>query len=253
MEKRKNGRIYFASDAHLGLNVLEDPLGAERRLVRWLDSIKADAMALYLLGDMFDYWFEYKYVVPKGFTRFLGKIAEMSDAGIDIHIFIGNHDIWMFDYFEKELGATVEREAKEVVLLGSKFYLVHGDGVGDPSLSFRFMRAFFRNKICQQLYKGIHPWFTVPLGQCWSRHSRMSKLGKESEKFRGLDNEYMVQFAKKHAEHSDVQYYMFGHRHIVLDTEIADGKRILIIGDWLCNFSYAVFDGNKLEIKKFEE
>ncbi len=207
---------------------------------------------LFLLGDMFDYWFEYRYVVPKGFTRFLGKLGELSDLGIKIYIFIGNHDIWMFDYLPKEVGAVVVREPMEIELLGKKFYLAHGDGLGDPNLMFRFLRQFFRNKFCQRLYKGIHPWFTVPLGYLWSRHSRKSKVGSEEESYLGEDREYLVQFAEMHGRTSDVDYYVFGHRHIMLDLEIKNRKRVVILGDWITNFSYASFDGSELRLSVFE-
>ncbi|HOI27613.1 MAG TPA: UDP-2,3-diacylglucosamine diphosphatase [Paludibacteraceae bacterium] len=246
-------KIYFASDAHLGLDVIENPLDSERRLVRWLDSIKKDASSLFLLGDMFDYWFEYKYVVPKGFTRFLGKLGELSDMGVKIYIFIGNHDIWMFDYLPKEIGAVVVREPMTIELMGKKFFLAHGDGLGDPNKMFRFIRRFFRNKLCQRLYKGINPWFTIPLGQTWSRHSRSSKLGSEEESYLGEDREYLVKFAKEDAKTNNVDYYIFGHRHIMLDLAMADKKRVVILGDWITNFSYASFDGSELRLSVFEE
>lgn len=247
-------KAYFTSDAHLGLDVVSDPKTVERKLVRWLDSIKSDAAYLFLLGDMFDYWFEYRHVVPKGFTRFLGKLGELADAGVKIYIFAGNHDIWMFDYLPKEVGATVIDGTFEVELFGKRFFMAHGDGLGDPSWMFRFMRCFFRNKFCQRLYKGIHPWFTVPLGYAWSRHSRKSKIDDPASHYLGEDREYLVQFSKKHAEtQGGIDYYVYGHRHIMLDLEILDKKRVVILGDWIWNFSYACFDGEKFELKKFED
>ncbi|MBP5454992.1 MAG: UDP-2,3-diacylglucosamine diphosphatase [Paludibacteraceae bacterium] len=251
MERNK---AYFTSDAHLGLDVHEEPLVVERRLVRWLDSIKEDAAYLFLLGDMFDYWFEYRHVVPKGFTRFIGKLGELSDLGVQIYLFAGNHDIWMFDYFPKEIGAKVIDGTFEMDLYGKHFFMAHGDGLGDPSRSFRFIRAFFRNKLCQRLYKGIHPWFTVPLGFAWSRHSRKSKIGDPSESFLGRDREYMVLFSEEHAKkQNNVDFYVYGHRHIMLDLEIQEGKRVIILGDWITHFSYACFDGEKFELRCFEE
>lgn len=150
-------KIFFASDAHLGARFHKDPLAIEKKLVRWLDSIKDEAMAIYFLGDMFDYWYEYKYVVPKGFIRFLGKLAELSDSGVEIHIFIGNHDIWMFDYLPNEIGAIIHRDVLITDLLGKRFFLGHGDEVDYRSKAFRFIRALFRNKFCQWLYGRIHP------------------------------------------------------------------------------------------------
>lgn len=169
-------KIYFASDAHLGARFHKDPLAVEKRLVRWLDSIKDEAMAIYFLGDMFDYWYEYKYVVPKGFVRFLGKLAELSDNGVEIHIFIGNHDIWMFDYLPKEIGAVIHRDVLTVDLLGKRFFLGHGDEVDYRSKAFRFLRTLFRNKFCQWLYAGIHPRWTFGFALGWSLSSRKSGL-----------------------------------------------------------------------------
>ena len=189
-------KIYFASDAHLGARFHKDPLAVEKRLVRWLDSIKDEAMAIYFLGDMFDYWYEYKYVVPKGFVRFLGKLAELSDNGVEIHIFIGNHDIWMFDYLPKEIGAIIHRDVLTVDLLGKRFFLGHGDEVDYRSKAFRFLRTLFRNKFCQWLYAGIHPRWTFGFALGWSLSSRKSGLKKhktrEAAEYQGEDHEYMA-------------------------------------------------------------
>lgn len=248
-ESRKN--VYFASDAHLGLDIFENPIDTERRLVRWMDSIKDSAKAIYFVGDMFDYWFEYKDVVPKGYSRFIGKMAELSDNGVEIHIFTGNHDIWMFGYFEKELGAIVHHKELITEIDGKKFYIAHGDGLGDPSISFRILRKFFRNKPCQALYKMIHPRLTVPLGYAWSRHNRKKKIGLKSEKYLGEKQEYLVEFAKKHAQDNDIDFYVFGHRHIVLDLLITPKQRVAILGDWIQNFSYGMWDGNNFSVEYF--
>jgi len=246
--------VYFASDAHLGLNVYEDPIESEKRLVRWLNQIKPTAKALYLVGDMFDYWFEYKNVVPKGFVRFIGKMAEFVDEGIPVYLFTGNHDTWLFDYFPKEIGATVYTDSVEIELDGKHFYVAHGDGLGDPSRSFRFMRKFFRNKFCQALYKTIHPRLTVPFGYAWSRYNRKKKQGTAGEQYLGEDKEYLVKFAKEYsATHSEIDYFIFGHRHIMLDLTIPNDKRVLILGDWITNFSYATWDGEKLSLLTFKE
>lgn len=245
-------KVYFASDAHLGLTVYEDRFVAEKRLVRWMDSIMPTCKALYLVGDMFDYWFEYKYVIPKGFVRFIGKMAEFVDNGIPVYLYIGNHDIWMFDYFQKEIGATVFTKETTLTIDGKKFYISHGDGLGDPSLSFRFMRTFFRNKFCQALYKWIHPDVTMPFGLSWSRFNRKKKRGNKAEQYLGEDKEFLVKFAKEHAQTSDVDFYVFGHRHIVLDLTINQGKRVIILGDWITNFTYAEWDGENFNVKKYE-
>jgi UDP-2,3-diacylglucosamine hydrolase len=251
MEKQK--KTFFASDAHFGLTLKEDPIESEKRFVRWLDLIKPEAEALYLLGDMFDYWFEYKSVVPKGYTRFLGKIAEFTDSGIPVYMFIGNHDIWMFDYLPKEIGVTIIREPVEIEIHHKKFYIAHGDGIGDPSRSFRFLRTFFRNKFCQKLYKFIHPGITVPFGYAWSRHNRAKKLDDETANYMGEEKEYLVQFAKKYGKEHPVDYFIFGHRHIMLDLLIPNNQRVIILGDWIDLFSYAVFDGNQIYLEQYIE
>ncbi len=244
-------KTYFASDAHLGLNIYEDRITAEKRLVRWMDSIKPDCKALYFVGDMFDYWFEYKYVIPKGFVRFIGKMAEFIDEGIPVYLYTGNHDVWMFDYFQKEIGATVCSQETITEIDGKKFYIAHGDGLGDPSLTFRFMRCFFRNKICQALYKWIHPDVTMPFGHAWSRSNRQKKQGNKAEQYLGEENEFLVQFSKEHAKANDVDYYIFGHRHIELDLTIEEKKRVVILGDWITKFTYAVWDGEQFELKRY--
>ena len=248
---RKN--IYFASDAHLGARFHQNPLALEKKLVRWLDRIKEDALAVYFLGDMFDYWYEYKYVVPKGFVRFLGKLAELSDAGVEIHFFIGNHDIWMFDYLTKEIGAIIHRDVLTVDLLGKRFFLGHGDEVDYRSKMFRFVRTLFRNKFCQWLYAGIHPRWTFGFALGWSLSSRKSGLKNESSEYQGVSGEYLVQFAKTYLQtHPDINFFIFGHRHIMLDLMLSRSSRILVAGDWMQHFSYIVWDGEALFLEQFE-
>lgn len=248
-------KIYFASDAHLGARFHKDPLAVEKKMVRWLDSIKDQAAAVYLLGDIFDYWYEYKYVAPKGFTRFLGKLAELSDNGVEIHIFIGNHDIWMFDYLPKEIGAIIHREPLTVDLMGKRFFLAHGDEVDNRSLSFRFIRTLFRNKFCQWLYGSIHPRWTFGFAHAWSFKSRKSGLKDEntSISYAGEDAEYLILFAKEYLKsHSDINFFIFGHRHVMLDLMLTRSCRILIAGDWLHFFSYIEWDGETLCMNQFE-
>ena len=226
-----------------------------RQLGCWLDSIKEDASAIWFLGDLFDYWYEYKYVVPKGHVRFLGKLAELADRGIEIHIFIGNHDIWMFDYLPKEIGAIIHRDTLTVDLLGKRFFLGHGDEVDFRSKAFRLIRAIFRNKFCQWLYAGIHPRWTFGFALGWSLNSRKSGLEKqEAKKYQGEDAEYMVVFAKEYLKtHPDINFFIFGHRHIMLDLMLSRTSRILIAGDWMQFFSYIVWDGENLYMDQFLE
>ncbi|MCD7971880.1 MAG: UDP-2,3-diacylglucosamine diphosphatase [Candidatus Azobacteroides sp.] len=246
MAKKK---IYFASDAHLGAKTIKHPREHELKIVRWLESIKKDAFALYLMGDMLDFWFEYKKVVPRGFTRFFGKLAELSDAGVEVHWFIGNHDMWIFDYIPEEMGVFVHRKPEIITLSGKKFFLAHGDGLTDKSLSFRFIRSVFHNKICQWLFSGIHPRWTIGLAHAWSRYSRESS---EHNGYMGEENEYLVTYSKNYLKtHPDIQYFVFGHRHIVLDLKIAADSRVIILGDWIEEFSYAIFDGENIVIDFF--
>lgn len=248
-------KIYFASDAHLGSRFLHDPATAEKKLVRWLDSIRPDAAAVYFLGDMFDYWYEYKYVVPKGFVRFLGKVAELADSGVEMHFFTGNHDIWMFDYLPRETGAVIHREPLTLDLLGKRFFLAHGDEADDRSLSFRFLRSLFRNKFCQRLYAAVHPRWTMGFAHAWSLHSRKTGLERKpaGERYEGEDAEYLVAFAKNYLKtHPDIHFFLFGHRHILLDLALTRTSRLLVAGDWMKHCSYIVWDGEHLTTELFE-
>jgi len=253
--KELRKKIYFASDAHLGARFHSDPIQLEKKLVRWLDSIKEEASAVWFLGDMFDYWYEYKYVVPKGFTRFLGKVAELSDSGVEVHFFIGNHDVWMFDYLPQEVGAIIHSEPVTIDLLGKRFFLAHGDEVDFRSRSFRFIRALFRNKFCQWLYAGIHPRWTFGFAHTWSLSSRKSGLEKQAEKeYQGEAAEYLILFAKEYLKsHPDINFFIFGHRHIMLDLMLTHTSRLLIAGDWMQYFSYIEWDGELLTLNQFEQ
>ncbi len=263
-------KIYFLSDFHLGAGYhltkaqergVEFPEGVdpmthawhdvERKICRWLDSVKADAKAIYLLGDIFDYWFEYKNVVPRGFTRFLGKISELTDSGIEIHFFIGNHDIWVTDYLQKECGMIVHTGTYIHEIMGKKFLLDHGDGLGDDSKSFRIIRSIFHNKFLRWLFAGIHPRWTVGFAHRWSNHSRTT--GGVID-YLGEDQEFLIKYAKqKIKEVPDINFFIFGHRHILLDLMITKTSRVVFLGDWISYFSYAVFDGENLELRLFEE
>lgn len=247
-------KAYFLSDAHLGSLAFDDAMEKERRLVSFLDSIKDDATHVFFLGDMFDYWYEYKNVVPKGHVRFLGKVAELSDRGIEVHYLTGNHDIWLKDYFQKECGMKVHRDPFTISLDAKTFYLSHGDGQGDPSRMFRFMRSLFRSKTLQVLFSSIHPRWTVAFGQSWARHSRLKRENGREPDYMGEDKEYLVQFAKSFIkDHPKVFGLMFGHRHIELDLMLNRSQRMMILGDWINFFTYAVFDGENLEMRNWQE
>lgn len=247
-------KIYFASDAHLGAHFHKDSRAVEKRLVRWLDSIRHDACAVWFLGDMFDYWYEYKYVVPKGHVRFLGKLAEMSDEGIEIHFFIGNHDVWMFDYLPSEIGAIIHRDTLVIDLLGKRFFLGHGDEVGKRSLGFRFIRGLFRNRFCQRLYSAIHPRWSFRFALSMSFSSRKNGMAESLPDYQGEGNEYLITFAKDYLKaHPDINFFLFGHRHILLDFMLNRDSRLLILGDWMTLFSYAVWDGKAMQLLQFKE
>lgn len=241
-------KVYFLADAHLGSKSHVDSMETERKLCRWLDGIKDHALALYLMGDIFDYWYEYKHVVPKGFTRLLGKLGELTDLGVDVHFFIGNHDLWLTDYLAKECGMTIHLTPYTTTIHGTKFFLAHGDGLGDDSRSFHFLRKLFHSKFLRKCFSAIHPRWTIPLAHAWSNSSRenggvMPFLGEEQE--------HLVRFAKeKLTIEPDINYFVFGHRHVLLDLPIGEQARVIMLGDWISLFSYAVFDGDSMELKQ---
>ncbi len=258
-----NGKrnIYFISDAHLGCRALDHGRQRERRLARFLDDIKDKAQALYLLGDMFDFWFEYRAVVPRGFTRFLGKLSELADSGVEVHYFTGNHDIWCWGYLAEECGVTMHYEPVTLELGDKLFFLGHGDGLGDPSNQFKLLRAVFHNRFCQWLFSGLHPSWGVEFGMRWAKHSRIKHTihrdgGEDGgdPPYLGEDREHLVLFAKEYLRsHPDVNYFIFGHRHIELDLMLSRSARLLIIGDWVSLCTYAVFDGERLFLENYVE
>lgn len=243
-------KTYFLSDLHLGAPYFPDSHKAEKRVVAFLDSVKNDADAIYLLGDVLDYWYEYRYVVPRGFVRFFGKLAELSDSGIKITWLIGNHDIWIFDYLPNELGIRVVDGTLTEKIHGKTVFMNHGDGIGKLPAGFRFIRSVFRNKICQRAFSAIHPRWTVPFAYNWSRHSRKTGEGRGvpyTKLLAGLRN-----FAKEyHMDHPEVDFFMFGHVHVLSREEIDDGCEIIVLGEWIRTFSYAVLDENGLKLLKW--
>ena len=247
--------VYFLSDAHLGSLAIQSRRMQERRLVNFLDSIKHKAGAVYFLGDMFDFWFEYRQVVPRGFTRFLGKISELTDMGVDIHYFTGNHDLWMTGYLEEECGATIHRETSTTCeIYGSIFYLAHGDGLADDSKSFKMLRAIFHSRFCQRLFRWLHPDIGVRFGLEWARRSRMKREDGTEPPFQGEDKEVLIRFAKNYLkDHPDINFFIFGHRHIDYDLMLSRTSRVVLLGDWIQLFTYAVFDGEHLFLEDFVE
>lgn len=246
--------IYFLSDAHLGSLAIEHPRMQERRLVRFLDEIKDKATAIYLLGDMFDFWNEYRYVVPKGYTRFLGKLSELTDRGIEVHYFVGNHDLWTYGYLEQECGVTLHRQPETMEIMDKTFFLAHGDGLGDPDKKFKFLKKCFTNRICQRLLNFLHPRWGMALGLNWAKHSRLKRKDGKEPPYMGEDKEHLVLFAKDYLRsHPDIDYFMFGHRHIELDLMLTRNTRLMLLGDWIWQFTYAVFDGERMYMENYEE
>ncbi|MCH5225854.1 MAG: UDP-2,3-diacylglucosamine diphosphatase [Muribaculaceae bacterium] len=223
---------------------------SEKRITAFLDSIKGEAEAIYLLGDILDYWYEYKYVVPRGYVRFFGKLAELADAGIKIVWLKGNHDIWIFDYLPRELGIEVRDGHIIEQIAGKTFFLSHGDGDGKLEPGFRFIRALFRSPVCQWLFSGIHPRWTVPFAYNWSARSRKGGEMRGIPDARLLDNlrEFVVKYHKSHPE---VDYFIFGHVHILSREEIDKGCEMIVLGEWIRTFSYAVMGPEGLQLKKF--
>jgi UDP-2,3-diacylglucosamine hydrolase len=245
-----NSKIYFASDLHLGLPTEHDDHFREKLFVKWLDMVKQDAKEIYLLGDIFDYWYEYRRVVPKGFTRFLGKIAEIVDSGIPVHFFTGNHDVWMFDYFPKELGVPVHRKPIVRDFNGKSFFIAHGDGLGPGDVGYKLLKWAFTNRVLQWLYSRLHPNFTMWLGSKWSVSSRYSK--EITHQFRG-EEELITRFARENLERDHYDLQIFGHWHSPLIYNLADNADMVILGDWIVNNTYGVWDGTKFSLLRFHE
>ena len=286
IQLQANKKIYFASDFHLGYPDFETSLIREKKIVAWLESIKTDAQVIFLVGDIFDFWFEYKNVVPKGFVRLLGKLAELSDAGIEIVIFPGNHDIWMFDYFTKEIGIKVYRNAQEYVVINNEklisnsdksqektphsqlttsehrtsnskqrtFYIVHGDGLGPGDYGYKYLKKIFESKLSQWAFSWLHPHTGISLATWWSGSRKDEERIKRELQFRG-EGEWLWTFAKEQEAKKHHDYYIFGHRHLLLDLPAGENSRYINLGQWAYDDensnNFAVFDGVNLEVKKY--
>ncbi len=243
-------KIYFASDFHLGLEVDTEPLAREKHVVRWLRSVAGEASAIYLVGDIFDFWWEYKSVVPRGFTRFLGTISELTDAGIEIHFFTGNHDMWISDYLSKECGMILHTKPLLTELSGKMFYIAHGEGLGTRDVSYKVLLWVFRNRILRKLYSFLHPRIGIAIAHRWTKNSRLAK--HYYCEFKNPENESLVRHAKHITQSEEVDYFIFGHRHIALDYELdSAGARIFFLGNWFNAPSYVSWDGNKAVLHKF--
>lgn len=240
-------KIYFCSDQHLGAPDDASSALREKRFVAWLNKIQPDCQALFLLGDLFDFWFEYKEVVPKGFVRTLGKLAEFQDNGIQIYFFIGNHDLWMRDYLEKEVGAIMFREPQQFSINHKEFFIGHGDGLGPGDKGYKRMKKLFTNPIAKKLYYLLHPDFAVWLGKTVSRKNKYIS-GDQDAHYMGDDKEWLVQYSLRKLEQNTYDYFIFGHRHLPLEIDLNEESKYINLGDWMNYFTYAVFDGQTLNL-----
>lgn len=246
----EKGLIYFVSDVHLGAPALKNNRERELLFASWLDDIKDDVAELYLMGDIFDYWYEYKKVAPRGFTRILGRIADLTDKGIPVHFFTGNHDVWVFDYLPEETGVIVHREPLVTDIRGKKFFLAHGDGLDASDKGYLFLKKVFTNKPLQWLFSRLHPNFAFSIAHKWSATSRLSKSDYDKEFMANQDG--MYKFAAGFQKTTPVDYFVMGHRHRMTMEPIEGNATFILLGDWIGSFSYGVFDGEKFELKKYK-
>lgn len=251
----KTAKIYFTSDSHLGIPDRKSSLEREVKLIKWLDQVKEDATEIYLMGDLFDFWFEYQTVIPKGFARLFGKLAQITDSGIPVHLFRGNHDVWAFNYLEEEIGIVLHRHPEIKEWNGKTFYLSHGDGLGPGDTGYKFLKKVFASRINQWLFRWLHPDIGARMGLYFSRKSRIAnniKEGKGENKL-NLKDEMLYRFALDVAvKKPDIDYFIFGHRHVPVKAELTKASEIIILGDWITHFSYAVFDGEKIRLEFFK-
>lgn len=251
MKVPKGKKIYFASDNHLGAPNAAASRVREIKFVSWLDSIKSDASAIFLLGDLFDFWFEYKYVIPKGFTRVLGKLAELSDSGIKIHFFVGNHDLWTNGYLAEELNIQVYHNPEEFTFNNTCFFIGHGDGLGPGDKGFKRLKKIFINPFFKWLYRWLHPDLGVRFAQYLSLKNKIIS-GSEDFKYLGDDKEWLVLYSRRKLQEKHRDYFVFGHRHLPLEISLNDQSKYVNLGDWISHYTYAVFDGNKLVLKTYQ-
>lgn len=243
-------KVYFASDFHLGVSGKDTSRQRELKIVNWLNSIQDTAASLFIVGDIFDFWFEYKYTIPKGFIRLQGKLAEFSDKGIPVYFFTGNHDMWMFDYFPKELGIPVYREPQEVSINNFKFLVGHGDGLGPGDHFYKFLKKIFANRACQIAFALLPSYIGMGIANLWSKKSRLNNISKD-EKFLG-EKEWLYQYCLETQKKQPHDFYIFGHRHLPLDMNVGGNSRYINLGEWVNFYTYAEFDGKNLFLKTYE-
>lgn len=248
----KGKKIYFASDNHLGAPSSVESLPREKKFVAWLDLVKKDAEAIFLMGDLFDFWFEYKKVVPKGFTRTLGKLAELTDSGISVFYFVGNHDLWMNGYFEEELNIPVFHRPQELTINNTAFFIGHGDGLGPGDKGFKRMKKVFTNPFAKWLFRWLHPDLGVRLAQYLSVNNKIIS-GEADAQYLGEEKEWLVQYCKRKLEGRHYDYFVFGHRHLPLEIDLNGKSTYVNLGDWIKYFTYGVFDGEEMKLLTFND
>lgn len=245
-------KVYFASDFHLGVPTAQASLARERKIVQWLDFIQPTAEAIFLVGDIFDFWFEYKQTIPKGFIRLQGKLAQLTDTGIPVVFFTGNHDMWMFDYFTKELNIPIIRSPRKFIINECIFLVGHGDGLGPGDHVYKLLKRIFASKVCRWMFARIHPDLGIGIANAWSRRSRIANNAKGEEKFLG-EEEWLYSYAKKVEAQQHHDFYIFGHRHLPLALQVSPNSRYINLGEWVNFNTYASFDGNKVELLTFDK
>jgi len=244
-------KIYLASDFHLGAPSYEESLIREKKIVSWLTHIEDEASEIFLVGDVFDFWFEYKRAIPKGFVRLQGKIAALTDKGIPVHVFTGNHDMWIFDYLPKELGIKLHDEPVQRTFFGKDFFIGHGDGLGPGDKGYKFLKKVFRNRFCQWCFARLHPNFGIWLAEKSSKTSRVH-TGTSDEKFLGEEKEWLIHFCREELKKKHYDYFVFGHRHLPLEFDLSNNSKYFNLGDWINYCTYLVIDEKGVALKKWE-
>lgn len=250
MQIPEGKKLYFLSDFHLGAPNPEKSLEREKLIVSFLESVRKDAFMIFIVGDMFDFWYEYKRVVPKGYTRMLGKLADLTDSGIPVHFFVGNHDMWMSDYFQEELNIPVFFEPREYVFNGKEFFIGHGDGLGPGDHGYKTLKKVFRNPVSQWLFGALPPYFGIGLADYFSRKSR-AQTGQLDEEFLGPEKEWLIIYCREKLQQKKYDFMIFGHRHLPIDFSFDNGSRYINLGDWIRYYTYAVFDGEQMQLSSY--
>lgn len=248
----RNKKVFFSSDYHLGVPTQEASLKRERKIIDWIDQTEKEAQVYFFVGDLFDFWFDYKKVIPKGFIRFLGKLAHLKDSGKEVYIFKGNHDLWMGDYFQQELGIPVYDHPMDFKINGKLFHIAHGDGLGPGDHGYKALKKVFTNKFCQWLFRQLHPDLAMKIALYWSKNNRLLQ-GVEEEQFLGEEKEWLIQYAKEVLKNKHYDYFIFGHRHLPIDFDLNETSKYINLGEWLNYCSYATFDGYQVKLSYYTE